>query len=426
MLDPDTTRRILAAVDDSFETQIRFTQDLVRLPSLRGAEATAQDFVHDALRARGLASERFRVDVERLRDHPGFSPVTVSYENAFNVVGTYRPCAERGRSLILNGHIDVVPTGPVDMWSRPPFDPAIADGWMYGRGAADMKAGVAANLFAFDAIRRAGFAPAGRIHLQSVVEEECTGNGTLACLVHGYRADAVVIPEPEDEHLVRANAGVLWFQVKVRGQPAHTRAMASGANAIDAAYRIIGALRELERRRNDEARNHPHFEHLAHPLNLNIGKIAGGDWASTVPPWCTFDARWAFYPGVPAAEVRREVTECVLDAAAADPFLRDHPPEIVFNGFSAEGYVLPDGTDAEAMLAEAHRQVFAAELQSFTTPAYLDARVYMIYDRTPALVYGPRSERIHGLDERVDLDSVRRITKTLALFIAGWCGLQHD
>jgi acetylornithine deacetylase len=293
---------------------------------------------------------------------------------------------------------------------------------MTGRGAADMKAGLAANLFAFDALRRAGCDPAGRIHFQSVVEEECTGNGTLACLAQGYHADAVLIPEPEDEHLVRANAGVLWFQVKVRGQPAHTRVMAAGANAIDAAFRIVGALRELEARRNAEHARHRHFEQLAHPLNLNIGRIQGGDWASTVPPWCVFDARWAFYPGVSAAEVRAEVTGCVQEAAARDPFLREHPPEIVFNGFSAEGYVLPEGTAAERTLAEAHRQVFDAELQSFTTPAYLDARVYMIYDRTPALVYGPNSERIHGFDERVELESVRRITKTMALFVADWCG----
>lgn len=423
MLPDSVARRILDAVDEGFADQVEFTRQLVRFPSVRGAEHTAQDFVHDALATRGYLVDRWTIDVERIRDHPGFSPVTVSYANALNVVGTYRPASGNGRSLILNGHIDVVPTGPSEMWTRPPFEPAIVDGWMYGRGSADMKAGIGANLFAIDALRRAGFDPAGRIHVQSVVEEECTGNGTLACLVQGYHADAVMIPEPEDEHLVRANAGVLWFQVRVRGEPAHTRVMSSGANAIDAAFRLIGALRELEAARNLEAREHRYFEHLAHPLNLNIGKIQGGDWASTVPPWCVFDARWAFYPGVPAATAREEVTRCLLDAAAADPFLRNHPPEIVFNGFSAEGYVLEEGTAAETVLCNAHRRVFEQELRSFTTPAYLDARVYMIYDRTPALVYGPRSENIHGFDERVELESVRRITRTLALFAAEWCGV---
>lgn len=423
MLDDAVARAILDAVDENFDAQLRFTQALVRFPSLRGAEATAQDFLHDAMRERGLAVERFRIDPETIRHHPGFSPVSVSYDNAFNVVGTWRPASERGRSLILNGHVDVVPTGPADMWSRPPFEPVIGEGWMSGRGSADMKSGLAANLFALDAIRRAGFAPAARIHVQSVVEEECTGNGTLACLLQGYRADAVLIPEPEDELLVRANAGVLWFRVKVRGEPAHTRVMAAGANAIDAAYRIIAALRELEARSNAEAPRPRYFEHLPHPLNLNIGMIRGGDWASTVPPWCEFDARWAFYPGVGAAAVRAEVSECVQAAAARDPFLREHPPEIVFNGFSAEGYVLPEGTAAEAALCAAHRRVFDRELQSFTSPAYLDARVYMIYGSTPALVYGPTSERIHGFDERVEIASVRRITKTMALFVADWCGV---
>ncbi|WP_146067320.1 M20/M25/M40 family metallo-hydrolase, partial [Arthrobacter sp. ZGTC212] len=163
-----------------------------------------------------------------------------------NVVGTYTPPEEKGRSLILNGHIDVVPTGPEETWERSPWDAAMKDGWMYGRGAGDMKAGLAANLFAFDAIRAAGLTPASTIHFQSVVEEECTGNGSLAALQRGYTADAVIIPEPEENMLVRANVGVIWFRVRVSGKPTHVREMASGFNAIDAAYTVMGALRELE------------------------------------------------------------------------------------------------------------------------------------------------------------------------------------
>jgi hypothetical protein len=149
----DAKRRIMAAVDDAFDAQIAFTQSLVRLPSVRGAEHTAQDFMADAMRERGLAVDSWAIDVDAIRHHPGFSPVTVSYEHAINVVGSWRPQSQHGRSLILNGHIDVVPTGPLTGWAHPPFEPHIADGWLYGRGSADMKAGLAANLFAFDAIR---------------------------------------------------------------------------------------------------------------------------------------------------------------------------------------------------------------------------------------------------------------------------------
>ena len=417
--------RIVAAVDAGFTDQIAFTRDLVRFPSLRGAEATIQDFIFKALQARGLAMDRWRVDEDDIKHHPGFSPVAVSYENAWNVVGSWRPAQEKGRSLILNAHVDVVPAGPLEMWSAPPFDPMIKDGWLHGRGAADMKAGLAANIFALDALRRAGFDPAASLHIQSVVEEESTGNGTLSTSVRGYRADAVICPEPEDEMLVRANVGVVWFSVRVTGRPAHTREMAEGFNAIDAAYKTIGALRELEAAWNREHVKHRYFEDMSHPINLNVGRIEGGDWNSMVPAWCTVHCRFAMYPGIAASAVREAVERCVREHAARTPGLANNPPEVCWTGFFAEGYVLEPGSDAETVLAGAHRQVTGATLATCVTPAYIDARVTMLYDRIPTLVYGPKSRNIHGIDEAVDIESVRRTTKTIALFMARWCGLSE-
>ncbi len=421
---PDFEAKILASVDALFDAQVQFTQELVRFPSLRGQEHTVQDFVFDALRSRGAVMDRWRVTEDDIKDHPGFSPIDVSYENAWNVVGSFRPQQETGRSLILNAHVDVVPTGPADMWSAPPFEPVIRDGWLYGRGSADMKAGLAANIFALDAIRAAGLAPTATIHVQSVVEEESTGNGTLATSVRGYRADAVVCPEPEDEMLVRANAGVVWFSVRVTGRPAHTRVMSEGFNAIDAAYGVIGALRQLEAQWNTERSQHRYFEDLEHPINLNVGRIEGGDWNSMVPAWCVVHFRFAMYPGIAAEAVRRAVEDCVKAHAARTPALANNAPEVRWTGFFAEGFVLEPGSDAERVLAAAHRRVFDAPLQSLTTPAYLDARVTMLYDKIPTLVYGATSRNVHGIDEAVDLASVKRITKSIALFIAHWCGVE--
>ena len=421
----DTESKILAAVDAQFDAQVRFTQDLVRFPSLRGQEHTIQDFVFDALRSRGAVMDRWRVTEDDIKHHPGFSPIDVSYENAWNVVGSFRPTKETGHSLILNAHVDVVPTGPAEMWSAPPFDPVVRDGWLYGRGSADMKAGLAANIFALDAIRAAGLAPQATIHVQSVVEEESTGNGTLATSVRGYRADAVVCPEPEDEMLVRANTGVVWFSVRVSGRPAHTREMAEGFNAIDGAYRVIGALRELETQWNAEHARHKHFEDIAHPINLNVGRIEGGDWNSMVPAWCTVHCRLAMYPGTSAADVRSAVENCVKVDAARTPALANSPPVVRWTGFFCEGYVLDEGSDAERIFSSAHELIFAAPLKSLVTPGYLDARVTTLYDKIPTLVYGPSSRNIHGIDEAVDLASVRRITKTIALFISRWCGVSR-
>ena len=423
-LDPALAAKIIAAVDAGFDAQIAFTRDLIRHPSLRGREHTAQELVHCAFRERGWPTDRWAIDVEEIRHHPGFSPVEVSYENAINVVATHTPREARGRSLILNGHIDVVPEGPLDMWTHPPFDPHIDGDWLYGRGGGDMKAGLAANLFAMDALKRIGKQPAATVYMQSVTEEECTGNGALACLVRGYRADAALIPEPSEHTLVRGNTGALWFRIKVRGHPVHAREATAGANAIEAAYRILAELRVLEAEMNRDEEKHPRFADHPHPLNLNLGKIAGGDWASSVPAWCEMDMRLAFYPDQQPEDVARRIEEAVSKACRDDPYLSNNPAQIEWNGFFARGYVLEEGSEAEETLVAAHRQAQNAELIAEMATGYLDGRVFMLYDDCPCLVYGPRTENIHGFDERVSLTSIRQITHTIALFVAEWCGLE--
>jgi acetylornithine deacetylase len=423
-LDPALRDRVIAAVEEGFGDQVALTQELVRFPSLRGEEHAIQDFVFRELRRRGYATDRFAMDGQALARHPGGAPVSERHSDAPIVVGIHRPRAERGRSLILQAHVDVVPTGPADMWTRPPFEPAIAEGWLHGRGSADMKAGHAANLACLDALRRIGLQPAATVYVQSVVEEESTGNGALMTHLRGYRADAVLIPEPEDERLVRANVGVLWFTVEVRGHPVHVREMGTGANAIDAAYRIVGALRELEARWNEDRAGRPHFADADHPINLNVGRIEGGDWASSVPAWCRLECRIALYPGTPAGEAARAVEEAVAAFARADPFLANNPPRIAFDGFFAEGYVLEEGSEAEAALARAHEAATGRALESFMTAGYLDTRVHALYDRVPALCYGPVGQSIHGVDERVELASVKRVTAAMALFVAEWCGVE--
>lgn len=423
-LSEDLKQSILGAVADGFEDQLAFTEALSRYPSLRGQEHTAQDFLFRELKTRGYAMDRWTIDVDDIAHHPGFSPVDVDYSNAQNVVGTLRPNEEKGRSLVLNGHVDVVPEGPHEMWTSPPFEPKRDGDWMVGRGVADMKAGIAANIFAVDALARLGYRPAATLYQQSVVEEECTGNGALSALLRGYNADAAIIPEPEDDKLVRANTGVIWFRVRVQGIPVHVREAGSGANAIEAAYELIRGLRELEAEWNARKGDHRYFEELDHPINFNVGKIRGGDWASSVPAWCEIDCRIAIYPGTRARDAADEIEAKVRRVAAAIPFLSNNPPDVTFNGFFAEGYVLEEGSEAEATLSRAHMASYEAPLESFVTPGYLDGRVFAIYGNTPCLVYGPVSQGIHGFDERVYLPSVRRVTGAIALFIADWCGLE--
>ncbi|MFN3208732.1 MAG: ArgE/DapE family deacylase [Roseovarius sp.] len=426
----DLETRLCAAVDAGFDRQVAFLTELTSHPSTRGNEQSAQDFMATELAARGYDIDRWQIDLDDIRHLPGFSPVLAPYKDAVNVVATHRSKTAKGRSLILNGHIDVVPAGPLDMWDTPPFEPHVKDGWLYGRGGGDMKAGLASNLFALDALRACGLAPAADVHVQSVVEEECTGNGALACLARGYTADAALIPEPFAEQLVSAQLGVLWFQVHLKGLPTHVAYAGTGANAIEAAFPLIQALHDMERRWNEASNRPPEYAHMNHALNLNIGKFHGGDWTSSVPAWAVFDVRMGLFPGQSLDAAKQEIEQVIRDAAQQNAFLRNSLPEIVYHGFHAEGYALSrdssqTATNAVTALETAHHAVTGTALTREPITATTDARFFGLYADTPALVYGPRAEAIHGFNERVDLDSLRRVTQTTALFIADWCGTEE-
>ncbi|MGI3163584.1 ArgE/DapE family deacylase [Pseudooceanicola sp. 200-1SW] len=425
----DLSSRLCEAVDAAFDAQVAFLSELTAHPSTRGNEQSAQDFMARELTARGLDVDRWQIDVAEIQHLPGFSPVLGPYDDAVNVVGTRRARTQQGRSLILNGHIDVVPEGPLEMWDSPPYQPRVEDGWLYGRGGGDMKAGLASNLFALDALAACGLAPAGDVHFQSVVEEECTGNGALACLARGYTADAALIPEPFSETLVTAQLGVLWFQVHLKGLPTHVAYAGTGSNAIEAAIPLMQALHEMEHRWNAPDRRTTDYAHMDHALNLNIGKIQGGDWTSSVPAWCVFDVRMGLFPGQSIDAAKAEIEAVILDAARDNAFLRNSLPEIVYHGFHAEGYALSQDSSARAARAidaldTAHRTATGAALERQAITATTDARFFGLYADTPALVYGPRAEAIHGFNERVELESMRRVTKATALFIADWCGVE--
>ena len=247
----------------------------------------------------GLGLEPFDVtlDPATLAAHPGAAPFSWEVAGKANVLADWPAVAPGGRSLILNGHIDVVSPEPSSLWTGDPFAARRDGDWLHGRGAGDMKAGLAAMVGAVAGLRRLGLGPRGRVQLQSVVEEECTGNGALACVLAGHTADAAILTEPTSGAVWNAQVGVLWFQVRVLGAPAHAGDAPGGANAIEASYAVIAALRALEAELN--AARPPLYAAYPHPINLNVGQIRGGDWPSTVAGECLTHFRLATFPGSP-------------------------------------------------------------------------------------------------------------------------------
>jgi acetylornithine deacetylase len=402
---------ILAAVAAEEPAMVDLLADLVAAPTLLGEEAAGQDVMRRAFA--GLGLEPFDVPLRReeIEGHPAGAPASWDYEGKPNVVAVW-PGSGGGRSLILNGHIDVVSPEPSSLWTGDPFVARRDGEWVYGRAAGDMKAGLAAIVGAVAGLQRLGLTPGGDVTLESVVEEECTGNGALACVLAGHTADAAILTEPTGGAVWSAQVGVLWFQVHILGTPAHAGLAGDGANAIDTAYAAMQALRALETELN--AITHPLYAAHPHPLYLNVGMIKGGDWPSTVAGECVLHCRMATYPGAPIADLKARVEATVATIPGA---------EVRYDGFQCEGYALGEDAPLVTGLQDACVRVTGARPGVFASTATTDARTFVLYGDTPAVCLGPVSEHEHGVDERVHVPSITTTAQQLALFIQDWCGL---
>ncbi|KAL7471168.1 hypothetical protein ACHAXS_011469 [Conticribra weissflogii] len=454
--------------------------------------------------------ERISVKLDDIRSQRGFSPVDWNYsdDQKFNVVVRYshdnsgnggsesatNSQINGGRNLLLQGHIDVVPANESDGWTNPPFSPIIRnskgevialnecknhpDARMYGRGSGDMKGGVVAMIYALLALRKLGYVPRGNVSICTVIEEECTGNGALAApletLLPSLSTDAninmktaVIIPEPFP-FIVTAQLGVLWFRASVTGKPCHVLQTSAGSNAIEGAFELYNSLKALEEKYNEPKGNaHPAYRGMDHPVNFNLGKIEGGNWASSVPSSCWFEARVGFFPGQSIESVKQDV-EMVLGEKATELGLG---LEISYRGFHAEGAVLlseyvdidkdfheskgmergktslqkefvellqnchevssgPSSSDGGSKQDSSDKSNNIPSLAMKPITCTCDCRFYssLYHDPNNVVVtcYGPEATNIHGVDESVSLKSVRDVTCAIALFVKDWCGLMKE
>jgi acetylornithine deacetylase len=421
--DPGAARALLdacAALEPEAEAALA---RLVRCPSTLGNEAACGNEIERLWREAGLSPFRIAVDAAALA-HRAASPPLLSYAGRDNLGAIHRPRATRGRSLCLQGHFDVVPEGAAELWTTPPFQPVVRDGRMHGRGAGDMKAGLVSAVMAFRAFRLAGLAPAAELSFAAVIEEECTGNGALAAMLALPKPDAVIIPEPGPglEAIYTAEVGVVWAFVTVMGKPAHVRDKQAGLNAIEAAQGIIARFMDYEREMNRAERIHPAFAGHNHPVNVNLGTIEGGEWNSSVPTRCSFGLRVGVMLGVSAASVRADIERIVAEAAAALPGAR---VSVAFRGFHAEACAFDMESDIARLARRSYADATGSALRDYPATGLTDGRHYVLEQGTPVAVFGPDATEIHGIDESVGLASMHGITRTIALAIAAWCGVEH-
>ncbi|MDB5414403.1 MAG: peptidase [Rubritepida sp.] len=425
-IDAGAKRAILEAADSLREETLDWLFRLVRCPSTLGNEASALAEMERLYRHLGLAPQRIPTDPAKLADHPGFSPPLIDYTGRDNVAAIHRPKSAKGRSLVMLGHVDVVPEGAADMWETPPFAPSIRGGRVYGRGAGDMKAGIVSYCMAFAALRRAGLQPAAEVQLLAVIEEECTGNGALATMLALPKPDGVIIPEPGPgwDALYTAEVGVVWAWVTVSGRPAHVRDMQAGINAIEAAGIVAAAFKDYEAERNRGENIHAAFHGVNHPVNVNLGTISGGEWNSSVATRCRIGLRVGVMLGYTARQTREDIERLVAKAATHER-LRGAQVKLEFKGFMADACLFPNDTAISLVAQRSYAEATGGALRDYTATGLTDGRHYVLYQDTPCAVFGPDAQDIHGIDESVGIESIHGITRSIALAMAEWCGVEH-
>ncbi len=444
--------RILNMVDEKRSEIIEALKTLVKIPSRTGEEGEIQKVQAATFRQMGLEVDVWEPDIKELFDKypeiaqypsrwepeldlPLTFPDKCEYEQLVNsgyigklnykgrpdVVGILKGTGG-GRSLILNGHIDTVTVEPREQWIHDPFGAEIEEGKMYGRGTTDMKGGVVAMTKALDSIIKSGIKLRGDVILQSVVNEEHSGNGTLACVARGYKADAAIVTEPShSSNVVIKSGGAAYWQIKVKGREVHPGVRWEGnemygISAIEKTPFIINGLLDLERNQNERDIR----------FSLGIGKIRGGSYATSTARECIVDGVIYFTPelgtGIPGIKkVKDLIRNTVTDSSNRDIWLRDNPAELYFLHYDDAYEVNTDEEILQALIGA--REEVMGEEPKITGMSSCDSRHLGNQGGIPTVLYGPGNPHTaHSLDENIDIEDFITATKVLALAIYRWCG----
>ncbi len=423
----DVKKRVLETIERGREEIIGFLQQMIRIPSPVGEEREIELFVANKLRSMGLNVDMWEPDVEVLKKHPDFISYPLLEEKGFKdrpvVVGTLKGTGG-GRSLMLQGHMDVMPAWNREQWVHDPWSGVIEGDRLYGRGAYDMKGGATAMIMALDAVLKAGVKPKGDVIIESVLDEEQGGASTVACCLRGYKADAAIITEPTDCMIIAASQGFYYLNVKVKGKSAHAARRWEGVSAIEKAFKVYQAIENLQNDREKKV-SHPAYERSRYPyfVPLVVGAIQSGVEHGGVPAEAVLKVRMGFLANEDPQVVLREFEEALRRVADADPWMKEHPPEIEQAMFVKAG-----GIDIRHPIIQTLKNAYKAVTQ--TEPivtgktAGNEQRLLVHVANTPTILFGIAGGEAHSPNEYLGpIESLIVATKSLALTILDWCGV---
>ncbi|HET9718786.1 MAG TPA: ArgE/DapE family deacylase [Solirubrobacteraceae bacterium] len=398
-------------------------------------EAELQNHLAEILRASGSEVDMFEPDAATMTGKP-LVPPGLDFAGRPQLIAS-RPGQGGGRSLVFNGHIDVVSGEPRTEWTTGPFEPAIRDGRLYGRGACDMKGGVAAMVFAATSLHRSGTTLKGDLIVATNTDEESSGAGGMALIQHGLKADAAIVTEPTGHDVWVACRGSEYGVVRVAGRPGHAEVRqpswrdGGAVNAIEKAAQVIDAIQALRAKwADDPDLRHPH---LSVP-DLLPTLARSGEWAVTYPASCDLTIAVMYVPQQAdgngwGSQIRREVEQHILGhTAERDEWLAEHPP--TFHWWSNP--VMPVEIDPALPIVTTTRQAShdigrPANLSGLDS--WFDGATLTRFGGIPAVGYGPPgfdasgASVAHTLDEYVPIDGLVATAQALAVAAMRFCGV---
>lgn len=403
---------------------IELLQKLVRNRSIQTNEYEAQQAIINHLQKLDLEIDEWEVG-GNIFTHPYFCSTRKSFLKSPNVVGVKRGIG-KGKSIILNGHIDVVPEGDVTQWTDDPYSGKIEGGKMYGRGTTDMKGGTVSLLLAIQALKELGIQLNGDVIFQSVIEEESGGAGTLGTLIRGYKADAAIIPEPTNMKIFPRQQGSMWFRLTVKGRSAHGGTRYEGVSAIEKAMIVIQELQNLEKIRNARIVD-PLYENTPIPIPINLGVIRGGNWPSSVADEVIIEGRIGVAPDEEMRHAQEELNLCLKNLEKIDPWFREKPVGLDWFGARWVPGTIDEEHPLMGILQSKFEQVKQTEPKIEASPWGTDGGLLEKLGGIPVIVFGPGTTEIaHFPNEYIELERMFEVAEIIALTLIDWCGVNDE
>lgn len=418
--------KIKKSIHNKESEYIKFLQKIVQEPSTTGNELGAQTLMADRLKEKGLDVDVWTPDYDELMKSEFFNPLRENYEGSPNVVGVLKG-KEKGRSVILNGHIDVVPAGDESKWKHGAYSGDVVDGKLYGRGTTDMKGGNLSTLIALETIIDLGIELKGDVIYESVIEEETGGAGTLAAIQRGYKADVAIIPEPSEMRIFPKQQGSLWFEITVTGVSAHGGTRYEGVSAIEKGWIVFDEIMKFEEKRNEPLKQDPLYKGNPIPIPINIGQFNSGYFPSAVAEEATIQGRYGIAPGETMDEAKEKFATMLVNLKNIDDWFKEHPVSVKWGGI----HLPPGGCDLDhpmlKILQDKYEEVENEKPIIAGSTWGTDGGLLTQAGGIPSIIFGPGTTSMaHFTDEYVELDKVFRTAEIIALAIIDWCEISSQ